>query len=128
MDESTGTPEQTRVPEIKFTSTLSYAERLLLKRHRRTELAEVSTPRLGGNQSPLRNGAGDQSQQMMAHQDDLWEGRSIRPVSGSRSSGSFSRREQQAISSRRDREPREGTFIGKAKVKNKLLKFVEHVM
>ncbi|RUS75532.1 hypothetical protein EGW08_016700, partial [Elysia chlorotica] len=85
VDESTGTLEQSRVPEIKFTSTLSYAERLLLKRHRRTELAEVSPPRLG-NQSPPWNGAGDQSQHML---DDRFH----RPVSASRSSGSFSRRE-----------------------------------
>ncbi|KAK3727242.1 hypothetical protein RRG08_049869 [Elysia crispata] len=96
VDESTGTPEQSRVPEIKFTSTLSYAERLLLKRHRRTELAEVSTPRLG-NQSPPRNGAGDQSQQIL---DDRFQ----QPVSSSCSPGSFSRREPQMVSSVRHQE------------------------
>ncbi|GFR96426.1 zinc finger B-box domain containing protein 1 [Elysia marginata] len=101
VDESTGMPEESRVLEIKFTSTLSYAERLLLKKHRRTELAEVSTPRLG-NQSPPRNGAGDQSQQ-------IWNDRSRQPVSAS--SSSLSRRELQAVSSRRNQEQREGTFV-----------------
>lgn len=103
VDESTGTPEQSRVPEIKFTSTLSYADRLLLKKHRRTELAEVSTPRLG-NHSPPSNGAGDQSQQMV-------DARSYRPASVSRSSGSLSRREAQPVSSRRIQNEREATFV-----------------
>ncbi|XP_055868868.1 dentin sialophosphoprotein-like isoform X2 [Biomphalaria glabrata] len=49
LDESIGTTEQPRVPEIKFKSTLSYADRLLLKKHRRTELAEMSTPRIGNS-------------------------------------------------------------------------------
>ncbi|XP_059172738.1 zinc finger B-box domain-containing protein 1-like [Physella acuta] len=44
LDESTGTTQQNNVPEIKFKSTLSYAERLMLKKHRRTELAETFAP------------------------------------------------------------------------------------
>ncbi|GFO16535.1 Zinc finger b-box domain containing protein 1 [Plakobranchus ocellatus] len=111
VDESTGTPEESKVPEIKFTSSLSYAERLLLKRHRRTELAEVATPRLG-NQSPPRNGAGDQSQHM-ASQDfaSLTGTRSNRPTSASRSSGSFSRREPPTSSARKGQTYREDTFV-----------------
>lgn len=46
LDESTGTTQQNNVPEIKFKSTLSYAERLMLKKHRRTELAETFAPQL----------------------------------------------------------------------------------
>ncbi|XP_012938442.1 uncharacterized protein LOC101863985 [Aplysia californica] len=48
VDESTGTVEESKALEIKFTHTLSYAERLMLKKHRRTELAEMHTPRLEG--------------------------------------------------------------------------------
>ncbi|KAH9490719.1 hypothetical protein Btru_032888 [Bulinus truncatus] len=49
LDESIGTTEQSILPEIKFKSTLSYAERLMLKKHRRTELAEMPSPRSGGS-------------------------------------------------------------------------------
>ncbi|CAL1530576.1 unnamed protein product [Lymnaea stagnalis] len=49
LDESTGTADPHNVPEIKFKSTLSYADRLMLKKHRRTELAEYPTPRLGSS-------------------------------------------------------------------------------
>lgn len=39
-------PEKENI-EIKFTSTVSYADRLLLKKHRRTEVDKMATPRIG---------------------------------------------------------------------------------
>ncbi|KAJ8309401.1 hypothetical protein KUTeg_014275 [Tegillarca granosa] len=47
MDMGTGTMDDKPDVEIKFnTSNLSYAERLMLKKHRRTELDQVNTPRI----------------------------------------------------------------------------------
>ncbi|XP_033759710.1 zinc finger B-box domain-containing protein 1-like isoform X2 [Pecten maximus] len=43
----TSTIEEKENIEIKFTSTMSYADRLLLKKHRRTEVDKMATPRLG---------------------------------------------------------------------------------
>ncbi|XP_021346936.1 uncharacterized protein LOC110446221 isoform X2 [Mizuhopecten yessoensis] len=43
----TSTVEEKENIEIKFTSTMSYADRLLLKKHRRTEVGKMATPRLG---------------------------------------------------------------------------------
>lgn len=51
MDHSTGTVQRSPELEIKFTNSLSYAERLLLKKHRRTEVDELPTPRLGSDTS-----------------------------------------------------------------------------
>ena len=50
MDHSTGTYDSQREIDIKFntssnTTSLSYAERLLLKKHRRTDVATLFTPR-----------------------------------------------------------------------------------
>lgn len=50
VDSSTGTPQRPQDIEIKFntssnTSSLSYAERLLLKKHRRTDVETLFTPR-----------------------------------------------------------------------------------
>lgn len=46
MDSSTGTGEQLQDIEIKFnTGSMSYAERLLLKKHRRTDVDALFTPR-----------------------------------------------------------------------------------
>ena len=53
VDTSTGTIEEKRPIDIKFTNTLSYAERLMLKRHRRTELAEIQTPRLDESRTSM---------------------------------------------------------------------------
>ena len=42
-----GTETQQPPPvEIKFSSNLTYAERLLLKKHRRTDVEEMDTPRV----------------------------------------------------------------------------------
>ena len=46
VDSSVGTVEEKKSVDIKFTPTLTYAERLMLKKHRRTELSESSTPLL----------------------------------------------------------------------------------
>ena len=50
VDHSTGTNDPQQDIEIKFnissnTSSLSYAERLLLKKHRRTDIETLFTPR-----------------------------------------------------------------------------------
>lgn len=46
MDSSTGTGEDQQDIEIKFnTSSMSYAERLLLKKHRRTDVDALFSPR-----------------------------------------------------------------------------------
>lgn len=48
VDSSTGTAETKQEVEIKFnTSSMSYADRLLLKRHRRTDVEALCTPRAG---------------------------------------------------------------------------------
>lgn len=48
VDSSTGTAEQQSDIEIKFnTSSMSYAERLLLKKHRRSDVDALFTPRDG---------------------------------------------------------------------------------
>lgn len=54
-DHSTGTVDRSPELDIKFTNSLSYAERLLLKKHRRTELDELPTPRLDSNSTTPRN-------------------------------------------------------------------------
>lgn len=43
VDESTDTAEEAKIPEIKFKSSLSYAEKLLLKKHWRMKSAETSS-------------------------------------------------------------------------------------
>ncbi|KAJ8308681.1 hypothetical protein KUTeg_013555 [Tegillarca granosa] len=54
MDMGTGTMDDKPDVEIKFnTSNLSYAERLMLKKHRRTELDKVNTPRIGDADSEM---------------------------------------------------------------------------
>ena len=46
VDSSTGTIDRPQDIEIKFnTSSLSYAERLLLKKHRRTDVDTLFSPR-----------------------------------------------------------------------------------
>lgn len=55
MDHSTGTVQRSPELDIKFTNSLSYAERLMLKKHRRTEVDELTTPRLG---TPRTSGTG----------------------------------------------------------------------
>lgn len=48
VDSSTGTAEQQQDIEIKFnTASMSYAERLLLKKHRRTDVDALFSPREG---------------------------------------------------------------------------------
>ncbi|CAG2210271.1 ABCC5 [Mytilus edulis] len=54
MDHSTGTNDKSPELDIKFTNSLSYAERLLLKKHRRTDLDELPTPRLDSNATTPR--------------------------------------------------------------------------
>ncbi|CAC5405405.1 unnamed protein product [Mytilus coruscus] len=54
MDHSTGTNDKSPEIDIKFTNSLSYAERLLLKKHRRTDLDGLSTPRLDSNATTPR--------------------------------------------------------------------------
>jgi len=46
MDIATGTSDQAKEIEIKFnTNSISYADRLLLKKHRRTDVDSLFTPR-----------------------------------------------------------------------------------
>lgn len=54
MDHSTGTNDKSPELDIKFTNSLSYAERLLLKKHRRTDLDGLPTPRLDSNATTPR--------------------------------------------------------------------------
>ena len=55
IDHSTGTSDNSpQQLDIKFTNSLSYADRLLLKKHRRTEVDELSTPRLSSSTTTPR--------------------------------------------------------------------------
>ncbi|XP_045201118.2 zinc finger B-box domain-containing protein 1-like isoform X2 [Mercenaria mercenaria] len=52
VDSSTGTGSSTQEVEIKFnTASMTYAERLLLKKHRRTDVDSLFTPREDGDLS-----------------------------------------------------------------------------
>lgn len=86
VDESIGTSEEITVPDIKFKSTLSYTEKLLLKKHLRMKLAEVS-PGIDSQSDGPRPGR----QSTGIHQAS--EKTSARSASQLHSLGSFSRAE-----------------------------------
>ncbi|BFZ06682.1 hypothetical protein BsWGS_09721 [Bradybaena similaris] len=86
VDESIGTSEEVTVPDIKFKSTLSYTEKLLLKKHLRMKLAEVS-PGIDSQSDGPRPGR----QSTGIHQAS--EKMSARSSSQLHSQGSFSRAE-----------------------------------
>jgi hypothetical protein len=54
VDSGTETKEAPPV-EIKFSSNLSYAERLLIKKHRRTDIEKSDTPRMSLPPTPRLN-------------------------------------------------------------------------
>lgn len=54
VDSGTETKEAPPV-EIKFSSNLSYAERLLIKKHRRTDIEKSDTPRMSLPSTPRLN-------------------------------------------------------------------------
>ena len=47
------------IPEVKFsTHSLSYAQRLMLKQHRRTDVGQLASPRLGSQGSSATPSSG----------------------------------------------------------------------
>jgi hypothetical protein len=57
IDGSTSTnPVRDSTPEIKFHSSMTYSEKLLLKKHRRTELETLSTPGVDLLNRPISGG------------------------------------------------------------------------
>ena len=53
VDTSTGTGDSSQEVEIKFnTASMTYAERLMLKKHRRTDIDSIMTPRENGDVNP----------------------------------------------------------------------------
>ena len=60
VEHSTSTTKVTQVvPEVKFTThSLSYAQRLMLKQHRRTDVGQLTSPRLGSYGSSVTPSSG----------------------------------------------------------------------